>query len=300
VPLVLVTLITGLLCAQCRATPSGSAARLVAARPCPRVARGHTLGAGARTSTSRVGCLIWYRDLASAPLSGWGFVQSCPGPSPPAGVTAVSNPVHPGWRHSLRFTISDQSVHANCPILGSPGHPNAEVTTPGLFKPGDDDYIGFSTFFPAGFPQICTPWINGCFMQVAEVYGLPFGGSSPIGIDVIGSRLVMATYTSGTVWTASIAIRYGVGWEDLVLHVRFSTHAQVGFVELWLNGRRQRFTNGSTRFYEATLQPGVNWDGKHPDSVALDQYRGNVPALGTTVLYHTGVKVGTTYAAAAP
>lgn len=257
------------------------------------------LSASAASQPS-AGRLIWARLLTAHNLWGWGYVQACRGPEPPAGVTVVGSPVHPGWRHSLRLTISERSVHANCPSLGSPGSPNAGAMTPGLFKPGDNDYIGFSTFFPIGFPKVCTPWVRGCFMQVAEIYGQPFRGSSPIGIEVIGSRLVLQTNTSGTVWTAPTNIPYGFSWEDIVLHVKFSTRRRVGFVELWLNGRKQRFSNGSTRFHEATLQPGVNWDGRHPDYVDLDQYRGPVPALGTTVLYHTGVKVATSYAAAAP
>jgi hypothetical protein len=244
--------------------------------------------------------MIWNGDLSTGDLSQYGYVQGCPGPNPVQGVSVVNSPVHPGWQHSVQFTVSDQSISANCPILGSPGHPNANLLTPALFKPGDDDYIGFSTFFPAGFPQVCAPWVPGCFMQVAEIYGPPFGGASPACILEFGNQLIMNTHTSGTIWRSPTPIPFGTGWNDIVLHINFSTDPTVGFVELYYDGQLQTFSNGSTRFYEATLAPGVNWDGVHPDTFDLQQYRGNNPVMGTTTLYQTGAKVASTYAAAAP
>lgn len=244
--------------------------------------------------------MIWNGDLTTGNLSQYGNVQGCPGPNPVQGVSLVNSPVHPGWQHSVQFTVSDQSVNANCPTLGSPGHPNANLLTPGLFKPGDVDYIGFSTYFPAGFPEVCSPWVPGCFMQVAEIYGPPFGGSSPVCILEFGNQLIMNTHTSGTIWRSPTPIPFGTGWNDFVLHINFSTDPTVGFVELYYNGRLQTFSTGSTRFYEATLQPGVNWDGVHPNTLDLQQYRGDNPVMGTTTVYQTGAKVATTYAAAAP
>jgi len=37
-----------------------------------------------------------------------------------------------------------------------------------------------------------------------------------------------------------------------------------------------------------------------PDCFDVNQYRGSGPSLGLTALDHTGIKVGTSYAAAAP
>jgi hypothetical protein len=241
--------------------------------------------------------LIWSGDLSTGNLSQY-YIQSCPGPTPTQGITLVNSPVHPGWQHSMQFTVTDQSVHANCPILGSPTHPNAVASTARIFVPGDNYYIGFSTLFPAGFPMVCSPWVIGCFLQVAEVYGMPYGGSSPVSILANQGKLVMASQHNGYVWHGP-NYTYGT-WQDLVLHVNFSTSPTVGYVEIYLNGQLQKFDNGSTRFYEATLQPGINWDGVHPNYMAVDQYRDNVPAYGTVTLYHTGVKIGTTYASAAP
>jgi hypothetical protein len=81
--------------------------------------------------------------------------------------------------------------------------------------------------------------------------------------------------------------------------VKFSTDPSVGFVELWLNGVPQKFTNGSTRLYYDTLVPNVNWNGSTPNRLQLNQYRGPY-ALGTVTLYHAAAKVGSTYASVQP
>jgi Polysaccharide lyase len=197
------------------------------------------------------------------------------------------------------FTVSDQSVVANCPMLGSAGHPNANMQSPARFRPGDNAYVGFSTYFPSSFPNnICTPWIPNCWMQIMEIYGQPYAGVSPIAMYVNGNRLTLDEQPT-LIWTASSNITKNA-WEDVVLHVNFSTDPLAGYVELWLNGVRQTLSNGSTRYYEATLKPFDNWDGVHPNRLYLDQYRGPSPAMGTVTLYHAAAKVATTYAQAAP
>jgi hypothetical protein len=243
--------------------------------------------------------LVWTGDLSTGNFNQYFKVQACPGPSPPQGVTVVNSPAHPGYQYSSMFTVTDQSINPTCPSLGSPGNPEANLISPPLFTPGQNLYIGFSTFFPTNFPTMCTPWVPACWMQVMEMYGSPFHGSSPVAVGVVGDKLVLANNT-GTIWTSSQNITKGAAWEDIVIRVNLSTSATTGYIELWNNGVPQTFINGSTRFYEATMATGVNWDGTHPDQLYVNQYRGPNPALGTVVLYHAGVKVGTTYASAAP
>jgi hypothetical protein len=235
----------------------------------------------------------WNGDLSTGNLSQWGYVQSCPG-----GITVGPDPLG-GPGHVSKFSVSDQSVSANCPILGSPGNPSASLLSPGLFTPGGNVYIGFSTLFPARFPAICTPWVRACWMQVMELYGQPFHGSSPVAIGVVGDRLVLANHRR-TIWTSSQNITKGTAWEDVVIHVVLSTDPKIGYVELWNNGAQQSFINGSRRWFEATLDPGVNWDGVHPDKLRLDEYRGPNPAMGRVVIYQRSAMVGPTYASVAP
>jgi hypothetical protein len=250
-------------------------------------------------SSTTTGNLVWNGDLSTGTFSQYGMVQACTGPSPVQGASVVRNPVRPGYQYSAALTVSDQSITANCPQLGSYGHPNANILSPGLFTPGDDDYIGFSTMFPTSFPSnVCTPYVSGCWMQIFEYYGPPYGGSAPVALDVWGNHLEMWSHY-GTIWRAPTNFVKGT-WQDFVVHVHASTSASTGFVELWYNGVPQKFSNGQTRYYEATLQSGVNWNGRSANRVFLDQYRGANPALGTVTLYDTAAKVGTTYASAAP
>jgi hypothetical protein len=243
--------------------------------------------------------LVWNGDLSTGNTSQYGFVQGCSAGVAPQGVSVVSSPTRPGYAYSSAFTVSDQSTTANCPNLGSAGHPNANIQSPGIFRPGDNDYIGFSTMFPSSFPSnVCTPWVSLCWMQVMEIYGQPYTGVTPIGLYVIGNRLALDE-TPNPIWTASTDIVKGA-WQDVVLHVNFSTDPAVGYVELWYNGVHQTFTNGQTRYYEATLKTGDNWDGTHADKLYLSQYRGPNPAMGTLTIYHSAAKVAQTYAQAAP
>jgi fibronectin type 3 domain-containing protein len=238
--------------------------------------------------------LLWSGDFETGNLSQWSLNQSCVGPTPPAGVTVVTSPVRSG-KYATAFTVADTSTSANCPYVPT-ATPRAQLVGPALFNPGDDRYIAFSTYFPAGFPAT-TDWF-----QIGEIYGPPFGGSPSMGIGLTGNRLTLdrdPTHNWDNIWTASTDIAKGTGWEDLVLHVKFSTDPSVGFVELWRNGVRQTFNDGSQRIYYDTLVPGVNWDGSSPNRLYINQYRSSKTLMGTVTLYHDDARVGTTYASVA-
>jgi hypothetical protein len=196
-------------------------------------------------------------------------------------------------RHSLRFTVSDDSTSANCPFLGSPGNPNAQLISPNLFSPGRNVYIGFSVYIPPAFPQICRPRVSGCFFSFMEVYGPPFNGPGPFALMGAGSHFALGTHVNPDAWTSP---RWTPGtWSNFVLHVNFATD-DTGYVELWFNnGVRQRLSNDRTRLYEPTLLYGVNWDGSTPDHLALQQYRSDGVSMGTVITYESGAQVGETY-----
>jgi polysaccharide lyase-like protein len=239
--------------------------------------------------------LIWNGALLRPTLASWGYVQACPGPSPPSGVSVVRQPIPPGQRYAIRFTVSDASVNVNCPILGSPGNPNAQVLSPNIFRPGDNVYVSFSLMLPPGFPRV--PFEHGSFFSLMEVYGEPFDGSPPFALLVTGRHLFLGTRVSADAWN-SPEIRYGQ-WMDFVLHVNFATDDS-GYVQLWYDSVQQRFSNGSETLHEPTLLPGVDWNGSSPDHLSLQQYRAAFPPLGTVVSYASGAEVGTSYSAVAP
>lgn len=243
-------------------------------------------GADAPTDTPD---LIWSSDFETGDLGEWSSVQACPG-----GVTVVTSPVRSG-HHAARFSVADDDTNAKCAAVPT-DNPRAQLVGPfGLFKPGDDVYVGFSTFFPSDFPTIPA---NG-WLMFHEDYGPPFNGSPTMELDVFGDRLGMWSEQNGVekqIWLASDAIHKGTAWEDIVLHILWSTDPTVGFVEIWLDGVQQTFQDGQQREHLATFVPTVNG---LLDSVYMNEYRKAGVDLGTVVLYHDDIRVGRTYVSVA-
>jgi hypothetical protein len=228
--------------------------------------------------------LVWSGNFSTADLSQWGYVQDCPG-----SIKVVPNPAGSG--NVAQFSVSDQDIHANCPLLQPGTSPNAFLISPQLFHNGDDMYISFSEYFPVGFPSTAT------WFQVAELYGQPYGGSPPLGVYVVGNNLVLGrdvTHGYDAPWKAPI--QQGV-WQNIVLHVKFSPDPTVGFVEIWDNGVHQTFTDGTQRLMMDTLIPGINWNSPNgTNALFLDQYRSGSASMGTVTEYAGPTKVGMTYA----
>ena len=224
--------------------------------------------------------LVWNGDLSTNSFSQYPWLWACPG-----GVTLTPSVTYKG-EPSAKFTVDDTSNSSYCPGHVFTHNPASSLITPNLFGNGDDRYISFATMFPAGFPYI-TNWL-----QVGEIFGPPYGGSPTIGIDVERNQLGLwrdGTHHFDNPWHTTVQIGQ---WMNVTLHVKFSPNPSVGFVELWLNGVQQHFTNGSTRLYYATLLTGDNWNGSTKNVLDLDQYRGLTPSLGSISIYHAAAKIG--------
>lgn len=256
---------------------------------------------------------MWNGDLSTGNFSQYPAPQSCQNSL--GMISAVPNP-HPDANFSgpyaMSFAVSDQAVHANCPILGSPGHPNANLVVANQrLLPDTDFYIGLAIYLPANFPpHICWDdsgaWIYSCWMQLMEVYGAPYGGASPINLSVLGGTAAphanqiifnapnggVAAGSPGALWRSPPLGATGQAWQDFVIHVHLSPCGGTttcsggeapGFVELWYNGVAQHFYDGSTRAQYATLTranycatgTGANCGY---DTLDLQQYRGNEPS----------------------
>lgn len=237
------------------------------------------------SSSTSTNAPSWNGDLSTNTFSQYAHLWSCPG-----GVSLTSNPTY-GGQPSAAFTVNDNFTMSSCPGHVFTPNPASSLLSPGLFTNGTDAYVSFATMFPVGFPRI-TNWF-----QFAEFDGPPYGGSPTVGFDVSGTNLGLwrdATHHFDNPWHAPI--QYGK-WENIVAHVKFSTNPQVGFVEIWLNGVQQHFTNGSTRLYYDTMLFGDNWDGHSSNFLNLNQYRGLFPSLGSVTIYHAAAKAGSSLAA---
>jgi hypothetical protein len=265
------------------------------------------------TPSQAGGTVIWNGDFSTGDLSqGW-WSQTCPGPNPPKGLNIVTSPARPGYRYTAALTVANTSTHAHCQILGlhSAG-PSAELISKSLFTPGMNVWIGMSVYLPVGFPRINVPFHPTGFFSLMSIYGPPYNGSPPWSLNVQDRRFGVNATTggggpngpyAGAAWKSSTnesmtPITYGV-WHDFVFHVKFATN-KTGYLEIYYDGVKQKFGDGSKRIYLPTLRPGVNWDGSTPNHISLQQYRGSTAASGALTTYATAVKVARSYAAARP
>jgi|GEM_PF-5551232 len=251
-------------------------------------------GAPACTNANKPANIIWCSGFESDDFSDWAQNQSCP-----SGATIVTSPVKSG-RYAVKFTVGDNDTQANCPDVPSE-NPRAQLVGPlgddALFPPtapdNDDTYIGLSVFIPNGFPS--TP----SWFVINEQFGYPYGGSPTNEIDINGRTFGINNHqidsngkdTWSRVWDAPNTIHYGQ-WENFVEHIKWSTDPSVGYIEVWYNGVMQTLTNGTTRYYEKTIDPTINggWN-----TVIINQYRPVEYPMGTLTLYQDDIRVGTTY-----
>ncbi|HEX2414752.1 MAG TPA: polysaccharide lyase [Thermoleophilaceae bacterium] len=182
--------------------------------------------------------LLFRGDFDSGDTEQFRNVQAAPGR-----VTVGTNGPAPfEGSHRGRFEVraGDQAAGGN----------RAEVTGPN-FSEGDERWIRQAIYVPAG-----TATESG-WRLVAQLHNLG-GGSPPVALFLeSGSDLSFEVGhgdSSTFDWNGPAIQRNR--WYDVVLHIRFSSSPSRGFVEVWLDGRRQTMTNGQTRRYRATLEDG--------------------------------------------
>jgi hypothetical protein len=84
-------------------------------------------------------------------------------------------------------------------------------------------------------------------------------------------------------------------WHTIILHVHTEScgGCSNGYIQLWFDGARQRFYNGSTSFRMRILERAPN--GSYESRLDLDQYRARDLVPGTYTLYHGAAAIGPTY-----
>ena len=245
----------------------------------------------------RIADLEW-RSVDRQPLA-VRYIQACAGPTPPQGVTLVNSPVHPGWQHSMQFTISDQSVSANCPILGSPGIPTRMRSHQRCSRPAKTIYIGFWDLLPAGLPEHLLAMGDRLLHAGGRALRPAVPRPSPVSIMAIQQSSSWGPHTqapSGTAPTPYHGTTLGgpraphqlLDRPDHRLRGALSTTASCRPSTTARHGTtKRRWSRAST--------------GTEPTrTTSISISTGELPSLGLTTLYHTGIKVATSYAAAAP
>ncbi|WNG30352.1 carbohydrate-binding protein [Cystobacter fuscus] len=184
----------------------------------------------------------------------------------------VQSPAFQG-RYALKATVRQ----GDDPIDSS-GNRN-ELVYMGQEKEGSEYYYRWQVMFPTDYPsvdawQVFTQWHHsGCC------------GSPPVEFFVKGEEMRLTLADSATPWKTKLV--RGV-WQDFIFHVKWSSDASVGFVELWLNGQRVL-----SKYKYATLYEG---DGVY---LKLGLYRSDtVKPVG--VVYHDGYTQATQLADVLP
>jgi len=225
----------------------------------------------------------WNGDFDTGDLGQYDAVQRWA----PDRIATVTSPRRQG-RFAARLTAEDGDLVVS-------ENPRAQLMTAVMHRDGDEQYIGWSTYFPEDFPAIGG---TDPFYVFFQFHGVPYDGSPPLAFGVgtdgqIGlSR--SASYGYDRVWTAPLAKGR---WIDFVVHVKWSMDEEEGFVELWLDGRRQTFSvNGMQRLVMQTVED----DQQEGLKTIPTNYRRRGILLEPVTIYHDEVKIGSSYDAVAP
>ena len=100
------------------------------------------------------------------------------------------------------------------------------------YHEGDDIFVGWSTLFPNDFGQ------SDSWQVFTQFHHTGCCGSPPLEFDVTKEQLQFVLQKEGVfdetvLWSAPLVRGK---WHDFVVHVKWSTDATIGFVELWYEG----------------------------------------------------------------
>jgi hypothetical protein len=226
------------------------------------------------------GIVTWAGDFETGGLSQWQWVLA----ESADRLRTVTSPVRQG-SYAARFEVHDSDHPGSA-------NPRAQLNSAPMHREGDERYIGWSTYFPSDFPSIP----SGAWFVFFQFHGEPYNGSPRLGFGVSpDGRIELrrdAVYNYDRVWSQP---QQRGRWTDFTVRVKWSKDPSVGFVELWVDGARQTFSNGQTRLAMATIQS----DQTGVENIATNyRKRGAIP--GEVTLLHDAVKVGTSYATVQP
>lgn len=231
-------------------------------------------------------------DFETGDLSQWQTCQSVVRNGPctnyPAhySMQVVTSPVRQG-SYAGRFELRDGDV----PNFGGGERAEVNIDVPltGATE-GADGWYQWSTQFGPNFP------VQGWGAVLSQFHSGK--GSPPVSMDTVGTNRWGLTLYGGTVvW--STPLNPG-SWQDIKLHIRWSTKAATGYIELWHNNVQQTFTGTScaipqfpTRCASATL-------ASKKGSYFKQGYYRDQAHTQTGVVYHDGFTSATTEAGLGP
>jgi hypothetical protein len=212
------------------------AAALVAAAVAP--------AADARRSLELPGSVVVRGDFETGDLRQWSGTASVG----PRSIRVVRSPVRQG-RYAARF-----EVHRGDNPIGFGDRAQVQIGT--NEREGEVRWYSWSTRVSHDFPDYGA-W------QVLAQWHAKAEGSPPLAFFAEHDDLVLQVHRYDApgrlrdiadIWRGPL--RRGA-WRDIRMRVRWSGDDSRGWVELWIDGRRQRFDDGSLRRRIRTMYPGI-------------------------------------------
>jgi uncharacterized protein (TIGR03382 family) len=213
---------------------------------------------------------LWKGDFETGNLSQWSRVQSVASDR----LQVVSDVVREG-RYALKTTVRQ----GDDPIRAS-GNRN-ELAYLTEEAPGTEYFYKWSTLFPENFPSVHS------WQLFAQWHQTGCCGSPPLEFYVVGEEMFLrAGGSEGRVVWSGPLVRGR--WNDFVLHVKWSSDPNTGFVEMYKDGELVLpKTFAATQF------------GGERNYLKLGLYRdSSISQVG--VVYHDGFTMGTTLADVMP
>lgn len=156
---------------------------------------------------------------------------------------------------------------------------------------GDIRWYRFATKFDSTFP---TDHASLGWGLTNQWHGDSSSGTPPLNWSVStdnGQWTLLADRQSspggylGKVALFSTPLDVG-SWHDVQMQICWSASDSVGFVELWHNGDRQTFTDGSQTYHVRTLVPGT----ANPSAYYKEGYYRQNGIVPTGIVYHAGFR----------
>lgn len=214
-------------------------------------------------------------DFDTGDFSQWSGVQRVS----PDRLALTTDVVRQG-SHAARFEVQPGDCWKNG---GGSCSARAELETDQgarlRFYEGDDRYLGWSTRFDASWP---TSNLWAIFIQFHGNDNL----KPPLSMEAVGDKVFTRGFADGAYFTGTKIPLEREAWNDFVMHIKFSSDPNVGFVEVWRNGvkfqeRVYRKTLASTYIYPKI---GIYTSGSY-----------TVPRI----LWHDEMRVGNTFGSVA-
>jgi hypothetical protein len=223
--------------------------------------------------------VLFDADLASGTLDAYAATIH------PEHAYIEDDPILGPARKVVRMTVPDTDT-------GPTENPRVQLQSPSILAEGDDAWIGWSTLFPADWPDLPA----GGWAVFASVYGPPYTTNGPNALSVGGSGTTSPNFRYGTNYDMPFPLIRGA-WMDFCLHLVMSSLPGGGLAELYTCISEAEGWQLRHSWSLATLAAGANDGGPNEAHINLYRLAGMFDSM---TLYHADHRIGTTFSAAAP